>query len=301
MTAVAKAPLVTPKSIPRRVPIWVVLGKVLRRKPSRMVGVGIIALFLLMAVFGPVIYSKLPIDTNNVYASPSSTHLLGTDYAGVDVLALVVSGARYVLFSALVAAIVTVVVGTAVGLVSGYHRGFTDSALMRVTDFVLTVPGFPLLVVLSTIWSFGAPLQMGFVLGITGWGGLARAVRSQTLSLRERGFLEAARALGLPTRHVITREVLPNIAPYIAMNLLLAVTGAIYAQVGLFFLGIVPPTANNWGVMLNNAVFNAGALTSTQALPYLLSPLICILVLTLGIVLVVDAMDELFNPRLRAR
>jgi len=301
VTALAKAPLLTPKAIPRRVPIWVVLGKVLRRKPSRMIGVAIIVLFLLMAAFGPIIYSKLPIDTNNVYASVSSKHLLGTDYAGVDVLALVVSGARYVLLSALVAAIVTVVVGTAVGLVSGYHRGFTDSALMRVTDFVLTVPGFPLLVVLSTIWSFGAPLQMGLVLGITGWGGLARAVRSQTLSLRERGFLEAARALGLPPRHIIIREVLPNIAPYIAMNLLLAVTGAIYAQVGLFFLGIVPPTANNWGVMLNNAVFNAGALTSTQALPYLLSPLICILLLTLGIVLVVDAMDELFNPRLRAR
>jgi peptide/nickel transport system permease protein len=290
-----------PRLNPRRVPIWVVLGRVLRRKPSRIVGVAIIAIFLVMAAIGPYLYPHLPIDTNAIYASPSSKHWLGTDFEGTDVLALVVSGARYVIASALVAAIVTVLVGTGVGLLSGYHRGFTDSALMRVTDFVLTVPGFPLLVVLSTIWKFDAPVQMGFVLGITGWGGLARAVRAQTLSLRERGFLEAARGLGLPTRHIVAHEVLPNVAPYIAMNLLLAITGAIYAEVGLFFIGVVPFTTNNWGVMLNQAVFSAGAMTSTQALSYLLSPLICILLLTLGIVLVVDAMDELFNPRLRAR
>lgn len=287
--------------VPRRVPMRRVLIKVLRRKPSRILGAVIIVFFLAMAAFGPYLYPHLPIDPNLIYASPSGKHLLGTDFEGTDVLALVVSGARYVIASALVAALVTVVVGTGVGLLSGYYRGLGGAALMRVTDFVLTVPGFPLLVVLSTIWKFGAPLQMGFVLGITGWGGLARAVRSQTLSLRERGFLEAARGLGLPTRHVVLREVLPNIAPYIAMNLLLAVTGAIYAEVGLFFLGVVPFSTNNWGVMLNQAVFSAGAMNSTQALAYLLSPLICVLVLTLGIVLFLDAMDELFNPRLRTR
>lgn len=301
MTTMTQAPKVTARPIPRRIPMWIVLGKVLRRKPSRIVGLAIIVVFLLMAALGPYIYPHLPIDPNLVYASPSAKHLLGTDFEGTDVLALVVSGARYVLVSAIAAAVVLVVLGTGVGLISGYHRGLSSSALMRVTDFVLTVPGFPLLVVLSTIWKFGAPLQMGFVLGITGWGGLARAVRAQTLSLRERGFLEAARALGLPTRHVVLREVLPNIAPYIAMNLLLAVTGSIYAEVGLFFLGVVPFSTNNWGVMLNQAVFAAGAMNSTQALSYLLSPLVCILVLTLGIVLFLDAMDELFNPRLRTR
>lgn len=289
------------RPVPHRVPLWRVLGTVLRRRPSRLVGLAIIVFFLAMAVVGPVLYPKLPIDPNAIYAAPSAQHWLGTDFEGTDVLALVVVGARYVLFSAVIAAAVTVVLGTGVGLLSGYHRGLADSALMRVTDFVLTVPGLPLLVVLSTVWKFGAPLQMGLVLGLTGWGGLARAVRSQTLSLRERGFLEAARALGLSPWHIITHEVLPNIAPYVAMNLLIAVTGAIYAEVGLFFLGVVPFSVSNWGVMLNQAVFSGGALTSTQALPYLLSPLVCILLLTLGIVLFLDAMDELFNPRLRTR
>ncbi len=139
---------------------------------------------------------------------------------------------------------------------------------------------------------------MGLVLGITGWGGLARAVRSQTMSLRERGFIEAARGLDLSTPHIVFRELLPNVAPYIAMSLLLTFTGFVYAEVGLFFLGVVPFSVNNWGVMLNLAVQN-GALSSSSALSYLLSPLVAILLLTLGVVLVLDAFDELFNPRLR--
>src|SRR5215831_19949339 len=118
---------------------------------------------------------------------------------------------------------------------------------MRVTDFILTIPHFPLLIVLATVWNFGSPYAMGLVLGVFGWGAVARAVRAQTLSLRERGFLEAARGLGLPGRHVILRELLPNVAPFIAMSLLLSVTAAIYAQTGLFFLGVLPFNANNWG------------------------------------------------------
>ncbi|MCL6548818.1 MAG: ABC transporter permease, partial [Alicyclobacillus sp.] len=196
-------------------------------------------------------------------------------------------------------AVFTVLFGTVFGLVSGYYRGWTDSVIMRITDFILTIPSFPLLVVLSTVWNFGEPVSMGFVLGITGWGGLARAVRSQTLSLRERGFVEAARGLGLSPLYILFREVLPNVGSYVAMNLLLAVTGSIYSEVGLFFLGVVPFHVNNWGVMLNLAVFSGGAMSSPQALPYLLSPLLAILLLTLGIVLFLDAVDEMFNPRLR--
>ncbi|WP_245966997.1 ABC transporter permease [Sphaerisporangium album] len=279
---------------------WRGVGRVLRRKPSRIAGVAIIALFALMAVFGPMLYpAHLPRDDNALYAAPSLAHPFGTDFEGTDVLALVVTGARYVILTGLATAIITVAVGTALGLLAGFHRGRWDTVLMRITDLQLTIPGLPLLLVLSTVWKFEGPLEMGLVLGLLGWGGIARAVRSQTLSLRERGFIEAARGLGLPTRHIIVRELLPGMAPYIAMNMLIAVTGAIYAQVGLFFLGVLPFDSNNWGVMLNLAVFGGGALTSAAALPYLLAPLLAILLLTLGIVLVVDAMDEIFNPRLR--
>ncbi|WP_329082157.1 ABC transporter permease [Streptosporangium sp. NBC_01469] len=274
--------------------------RVLRRKPSRIVGVAILGVFAFMGIFGPLLYpARLPRDDNALYAAPSLAHPFGTDFEGTDVLALVITGARYVLLTALVTAVITVALGTAVGLFAGFRRGRWDTVLMRITDMKLTIPALPLLLVLSTVWKFTSALEMGLVLGLLGWGGVARAVRAQTLSLRERGFIEAARGLGLSSGHIVGRELLPSMAPFIAMNMLIAVTGAVYAQVGLFFLGVLPFDANNWGVMLNLAVFGGGALTTTTALPYMLAPLLAILLLTLGIVLVVDAMDEIFNPRLR--
>jgi len=270
------------------------------RKPGRLIGFIIILLYTFIGIFGPFMYpAQLPINPNAIYAPISWQYPLGTDFEGTSNLALVITGARYVLFAASMGAVFTVVFGTILGLCAGYFVGRTDSVIMRITDFILTIPTFPLLVVLSTVWNFGQPIAMGFVLGITGWGGLARAVRSQTMSLRERGFIEAARGLGLSPLSILFREIMPNVGSYIAMNLLLSVTGSIYAEVGLFFLGVVPFQVNNWGVMLNLAVFSAGAMSSPQALPYLLSPMLAILILTLGIVLFLDALDEMFNPRLR--
>ncbi|MEW9552732.1 ABC transporter permease [Nonomuraea sp. NPDC050783] len=279
---------------------WRGVWRVMRRKPSRMVGVVILAGFVLMAVLGPMLLPEhLPDDPGAITQPPSWEHWLGTDPQGRDVIALVVKGSRYVLLTAAITALITVVVGTAIGLFSGFRRGRWDTVLMRLTDMKLTIPGLPLLLVLATVWRFGSPWQMGLVLGLLGWGGVARAVRAQTLSLRERGFIEAARGLGLSTTHIIGRELLPSMAPYIAMNMLISVTGAVYSQVGLFFLGVLPYESDNWGVMLNLAVFQAGAMITPNALGYLLGPLLAILLLTLAIVLVVDAMDEIFNPRLR--
>ncbi|GIH11708.1 peptide ABC transporter permease [Rhizocola hellebori] len=276
--------------------VWVAL----KRRPSRILGVIIMALFVFMAIAGPWFYpDRLPYNVDNMYAPISWDHPLSTDFEGVDVLALVITGTRGVLLVAVAAGLVTMLVGTAAGLYAGYRRGAADSVLMRIADFALTIPGFPLLIVLTTAMNFGAWWKMALVLGLIGWGGLARAVRSQTLSLRERGFIEAARGLGLPTRHIVTKELLPNVAPFIATNLLMAVTGYIYAQVGLYFLGVLPLDTSNWGVMLNAAVFQSGALISPDALPYLLAPLGAILLLTLGVVLIVDALEEIFNPRLR--
>jgi peptide/nickel transport system permease protein len=268
--------------------------------PGRIAACFILVFFTLMAIVGPYLYpANLPVHPNDIYAAPSLAHPLGTDFAGTDVLALLVTGSRYVLFAAAVAAVITLGIGTVAGLAAGYYPRITGSAVMRVADFVLAIPGLPVLIVLLTIWRFGSPLSMGFVMGIFGWGGIARAVRAQTLSLRERGFVEAARGLGLPGRRIIRTELLPNLAPYIGMNLMLAMPAFIYTEVGLFFLGVVPYTTSNWGVMLNNAVVQGGALTSTRALSYLLSPLICILLITISLVTLANAVDEFFNPRLR--
>ena len=268
--------------------------------PGRIVACVIVVVFALMAIVGPYLYpASLPINPDNIYAPPSLAHPLGTDFEGADTLALIVTGARYVLLAAVIAAIITMVLGTAAGLAAGYYPRTAGRPIMRVTDFVLAIPGFPVLLVLSTIWQFGQIWEMALALGLFGWGGIARAVRAQTLSLRERSFVEAARGLGLPGRRIISTELLPNIAPYIGMNLMLTLTGFIYTEVGLFFLGAVSYSSSNWGVMLNNAVFQANAVTSPRALAYLLSPLICILLITIALVTLANAVDEFFNPRLR--
>lgn len=281
---------------------WHAARRALLREPRRVVGAAIVVLFVLMAVVGPFLYpSRLAANANAIYAAPSLAHPLGTDFEGTDVLALLLVGARYVLVSAAVAGAIAVVLGAAVGLVAGYLAGAMDWSLSRLTDFALTIPQYPLLVVLAAVVRFTSPVLVGVLLGITSWAGLARAVRSQAFSLRERPYIEASRSLGLSTSHVIVREMLPNIAPYVAMNLLVSTIGAIYAETGLFFLGVLPTSnVSNWGAMLNLAVFSAGAIGSSQAVAYLLSPLIAILLLTLGIVFVLDAVDEFFNPRLRA-
>lgn len=272
----------------------------MRRKPSRLFGVVLLLGFTFMATIGPMLYPRpLPRDPSAIFAPPSLQHPFGTDFQGTDVLSLVVIGSRYVLLTALLTAVITVVLGTAVGLFAGFRRGRWDAVLMRITDVNLTIPGLPILLVLSTVWQFSSPWEMGLVLGLLSWGPLARAVRSQTLSMRERGFIEAARGLGLPTRHIVGRELLPPIAPYIAMNLLMSLVLAVWLQVGLFFLGVMPVIGENWGVMLNRAVFDFGAMAVPARLPYLMAPLLAMLLLTLAIVLVVDAMDEVFNPRLR--
>lgn len=290
-----------PRAPRRRAPsFWSVAWDVLKRRPTGLLGLIILVFFSSMAIFGPMLYaSPLPSDPSIIFAPSSWHHPLGTDFEGTDTLALIVTGSRYVLLSAFLAGLFTVLFGTVFGLVSGYYLGITDSAIMKVTDIVLTVPAFPLLVVLSTIWKFGDPLSMGLVLGIIGWGALARAVRSQVLSLRERTFIEAARGLGFSSLHIIGREIFPNITSYVAIKFLLAVTGAIYASVGLFFLGVLPFSVNNWGVMLNLAFTQAGAMYTSDSLLYFLSPLVCILLLTLGVVLFLDAADEMLNPRLR--
>lgn len=289
----------TAASIQRR-NFWTGVWRAMRAKPSRMFGLVLLVLFTLMAVFGPIIYSRpFPRDSGNILGPMTWENPFGTDYQGTDILALLVSGTRYVLGVALLAALISLVIGVVFGLLAGLRRGATDSVLMRLADVVLTLPDLPLLLVLSTVWDFSSPWQMGLILGLMNWGPTARAVRSQTLSLRERGFIEAARGLGLSLTHIAFRELLPPIAPYISMTLLLKFVSSVYTQVGLFFLGAMPTVANHWGVMLKQSVFDYGAMTSTAAMPWMLAPLLAILLLTVAIVFVVDAMDEVFNPRLR--
>lgn len=267
--------------------------------PGRIFGLVMLLIFLFMALFGPMLYpAVLPQNPNLIYAPPSWAHLLGTDYAGTDVLADIITGARFVLYVAFLTAVFHMAAGVVLGLLSGYLRGVADLIIMRLADLFLTIPSFPLLIVLSTIINMENPFMMAAVLAATSWGGLARAIRSQVLSHRERDYVEAARGLRLGTWHIIFREIMPGIGPYVAIHMMLAMTGAVYQEVGLFFLGLIPFVQNNWGVMLNIAFTQAGAMYTTKSLLYLLTPLLCILLLNYSIILMTGAMDEILNPRL---
>lgn len=270
-----------------------------RNKPA-FVGFIILLFFVLMATIGPVL---VPLDMSahpeEMFQPPSLKHILGTDYAGRDIFAEIIHGSRSVLAVGALASLISVSISVLMGILSGFMGGTTDWILMRITDIFLTIPSLPLLVVLAAFIRIGNSLIMALILSLTSWPGLARAIRSQTLSLREREFIEAAKVSGLNSFHIVFSELLPNMASYIAISAIFAITQAVYAQVGLFFLGLAPFTSINWGVMLNFAVSQAGALYSSRSVSYLLAPIVCISLLQISSILFVRALEEVFNPRLR--
>ncbi len=273
------------------------------RNKRAFVGFLILLFFFLMATIGPVI---VPLDMTSHYAErykpPSWEHPLGTDYAGRDVLALIVHGSRDVLLIAFVAALFTITIGITIGMLAGLQGGIVDTLLMILTNAVLTVPSFPVMLIIGSVLGDEVRniITFGALLSIWSWGGLARATRSQVLSLKEREFIEAARVLGLSTFHIIFGELLPNIMPYVTISFLTTMRGAITASVGLMLLGLIPFSSMNWGMMMNMAMTQSGAIYLPQALSYVLSPMMAIVLFQLGAVFFAHGLDEVLDPRLRA-
>lgn len=267
-----------------------------------VLGLVLLVFFLLMATVGPrVVPPAQYANVSQIYAPPSWAHPLGTDYAGRDVLDQIIHGSQFVLAVAALIGLFTAVLGTTVGLVAGYAGGVVDTLLMRLTDVVLTIPQYPLLLIMATVLKLTSPVLVAGAIAITSWGGLARSVRSMVLSLKEKEFILAARSLDMGPLHIMAKEVFPNLAPFVLMNLLYAITGGVYAQVGLFVLGVLPFSTENWGNMINLALNQSGALFSSKSWLYLFSPLAAILLLQAAILLFVNSLDVVFNPRLRTR
>lgn len=274
--------------------------RIFRRRTARVVGLVLLLFFVAMALFGPMVYPHMPVaNSNAIYLPPSWAHPLGTDYAGRDIWQQIVLGARNVLYVAVMAAIFTIVLGTVIGLAAGYLGAFVDALLMRITDLFLTIPAVTLQLILAVTIGMSNYVVMAALLSFASWGGLARAIRSMVLSVRERSFVEVSRGLGMPSWYIVLKEIFPNLLPYVIVHLMLALTGAVYGETGLFFLGVVAFKADNWGAMLNFATGN-GAMYSTQSLLFVASPILAIVMLQTGIVLCTDAVNELVDPRLRS-
>jgi peptide/nickel transport system permease protein len=271
-----------------------------KRHKAGIGGLVVLAFFGIIAICAPLLTDyKSPVDaTGGVLEAPSSEYPLGTDEYGRSVLTLLIYGARISLLVGLLATVISMVLGTLIGIASGYFTGWFGAILFRLTEWFIVIPFLPLAIVLATL--LGRSLwTIAFVVGITTWPSTALLIRAQTLSIKERPYMERARALGAGDWHQMTRHILPNVMPMVFANTTLTVAAAVLAETTLSFLGLGDPTRVSWGTMLDSA-FSNGALT-LGAWWYLFPPGICVVLVVLSFTLVGQSLEEIFNPRLRER
>ncbi len=228
-------------------------------------------------------------------AHPSRVHLFGTDDLGRDIWTGVLHGARVSLTVGVLAAATSGIIGVLVGAVAGYYGGRLGDLLMRITEFFLVIPTFLLALVLvavtgPSIWNIIVTI------GVLGWPSTARLVRAEFLSLKEREFVMAARAVGAGSSRILFRQILPNAAPPIIVNTSLGVASAILVEAGLSFLGLGDPNLFSWGLMLRNS---RDFLRTAWWMPTF--PGLAIFVTVLSLNLVGDGLNDALNPRLRQR
>jgi peptide/nickel transport system permease protein len=276
-------------------------GKAIQKNKLAMTGSMILLFFIVTAILGPVLipFSTMEFgEVQDILLPPSSNHLLGTDDMGRDVLANLISGARISLLIGILATVISMVIGTIIGILAGYFGKGIDNFLMRLSDFFLVIPWLPLMMVLAAILGTSV-WNIIFLIGITGWAGTARVVRAQTLSVKERQFVERAVSIGADSLHIMLRHILPNVFPLVFANTVLVAAVAIISETTLSFLGLGDPTMASWGMMLHYA-FEGGA-TAAGAYWYYLPPGICVVFVVLAFTLLGYAFDEILNPKLRER
>jgi peptide/nickel transport system permease protein len=269
---------------------------------SGLFGLGLLLFFVALAVFAPLIVDKDGLDltkaTGAVLQHPTGEYWLGTDDSGRPILTQLIFGSRVSLFVGLFATLISMVIGTVIGLLSGFLEGWGAKVLFRLTEWFLALPFLPLALILATILGRGL-FNIALVIGVLSWPATALLIRAQALSIRERPYLERARVLGAGRWHQMTRHALPNVMPMVFANTTLTVAAAILTETTLSFLGLGDPTRVSWGSMLENA-FSVGAIT-TGAWWYIVPPGVCVVLVVLAFTLVGQALEDVFNPRLRER
>ena len=260
-------------------------------------GIGVLALTIFVAIFGELL---APYDPNasstDVLQAPSWSHILGTTENGSDVFSQLLVGTRVSVIVGFAAALISAVLGSLVGLAGGYFGGWTDRILDATENWFLVIPTLPLMIVLARVLEPSLTVLIA-VIGLTSWAGTGRIVRAQVLTLRERAFVERARALGAGDTYIIRTHILPNTLPLIFANTVLIVAVAILSEAALAFLGLGDPTQISWGTMLENA-FSSGA-PSAGAWWYVVPPGLCITILVLAVSMLGFLFEEYINPRLR--
>jgi len=267
-----------------------------RRNRMAMAGAAVVLVLALLAVLVPRLSPWDPylVDLDVMTQAPSHAHWLGTDQYGRDLLTRILYGTRISLVIGIVPTLLAMTLGTALGLIGGYYRGLADLAIMRLCDVVLAFPS--LLLAMVVMYTLGATLVNIFIaLAVVGWAGTARVVRSQVLALREKEFVEAARAVGVRNRVIMVRHILPNCLPALIVLFTLGIPGAILSEATLSFLGIgaQPPTPS-WGLIVTSGkefLFSA---------PWIaISPGVFILVTVLAFNFMGDGLRDALDPHLK--
>jgi peptide/nickel transport system permease protein len=261
------------------------------------VGIAICALFAIIAALGPVLAPNPNQTNSDGLQGPSLQHLLGTTNIGQDVLTQVIAGTTGSVIIGVVAGALTVVLSMIFGVGGAFLGGKWDEASSLLSNIFLVIPGLPLLIIVTDYVQSRDILVIAVVISLVSWAGAARVLRAQTLSVRSRDYVDAARVASESTWRIILREILPNLMPIIASQFVFGALGAILAEAGLSFLGLGAPGGRSWGSILFFAQ-NAQAI-SLGAWWWFVPPGLCIAVLGAALGLINFSIDERINPRLR--
>jgi peptide/nickel transport system permease protein len=285
----------------KRKTFWTQLSASMAMFGNRKSAAGLIILgvFTLVAIAAPLVapYDPTAQNLSETLQPPSFTHLMGTTHIGEDIFSQIVYGTRGVLVVGFLATIIATAVAILVGVTAGYLRGWRSESLSALSNVFLVIPGLPLMIIIASQFENPPLLVIAGVLGLTGWAWGARVLRAQTMSLRNRDFIQAARANGEPLHRIILVEMLPNLMAIIASSFVGTMTAAVLGLTTLAYIGVIPVSNLNWGTILFWAQQNS-------AFPYYwwwyVPAGLCIALVGVGLALINFGIDEYVNPRLRS-
>lgn len=271
-----------------------------RLSPGSYVGLAILVLFVLAGLFGPLL-APYPPDTMRLqdeFQGPSAAHWLGTDQNGNDVLSQMLYGARLALIISSSVVFTCAITGILLGVIAGYYGGRVDEALMRLVDILMAFPGILLnIAIVATVAKPGAGVLI-FALAVNGWVGYARVARGQTLSLREREYVTAARCVGAGPWRIMRRHIVPNLLSPIMVQMTFGFGGVILTEASLSFLGLGPQVGYTWGALLDQGTT---FLWRPGFAYFALIPGTAIMLVVLGANLLGDGLRDRLDPRHRLR
>jgi len=263
--------------------------------------IAIVVIVILVALIGPLLYPKLNL---SLYAGPpdsppSNEYPLGTDRNGRDILSHLLVGMRTSLYVGAIATVIALTIGVIVGSFAGFKGGIVDEILMMITNIMYTLPAILIMILIASYLKERSPLFVAIVIGITSWPWLARAVRAQIMSLKEREFVQMSKMSGLKGYEIIFEDLLPNMASYVFMSVALLLSISMLAEAGLSMIGagIDPSTESSLGIMLQRA--QQGEAVRLGRWWCFIPPGVVLVIITTSLLMLSTSIDEYFNPRLR--